>query len=131
VLPDKQPKEVAMPIDYAQIVKLAGSLSFQTFLIVCVGVLSYALVHLYQDNQAAFPQLAANTNAVVQIGQQVEALTTRINALESGLQVCLRIAPAHGVAASGLPTANALMPPIRLDGRPLSSLEEATATPGP
>lgn len=110
-----------MPIDFTQLVKLAQGLSFKTFLIVCVAVLSYAVVHLYQDNQAAWAQVQANTNSAAQVSQKVEVLVTHIAGLENDLRSCLRVAPAH---ASTMETYAPLWLPV-LNGQPVNSLDKS------
>jgi len=70
-----------MDFTLAQWLQLAGNLSFTGFLILCVGVLGYALYRLYLSNQTDWTQVQQNTKDIAQLNQNVEDLVTKIDQL--------------------------------------------------
>ena len=78
--------------------KIAQNLSFTGFLILCVGVLAYALYRLYLITQTDWSQVQANTQSIVQLNQSVAALTAKVDQLVTELNASNHTATAMSPA---------------------------------
>lgn len=87
--------------------KIAQNLSFTGFLILCVGVLAYALYRLYLDTQTDWNQVQANTQNIAQLNQSVEALVTKVDQLVTQLHTSNHVAPALSASLPVPPVAPA------------------------
>jgi len=72
-------------MDYDKIVKVAQNLSFTTFLILCLAIMSYGMVRLYNDIRVDATQVQSSLQSVTRLNQDVEALVRRVDRL---VEVC-------------------------------------------
>jgi len=68
-------------MDYEKVVKIAQSLSFTTFLILCLVVMSYGMVRLYTDIRVDTVQVQMSLQSVSRLDQDVGALVQRVDRL--------------------------------------------------
>ena len=75
------------PLDLEQWLKISQNLSFTSFLLLCVGVLAYALYRLYLYSRVDWSQVQQNATAIIQMNQNIAQLITKIDQLISELHV--------------------------------------------
>jgi len=68
-------------MDYEKVVKIAQSLSFTTFLILCLVVMSYGMVRLYTDIRVDATQVQVSLQSMSKLDQDVGALVQRVDRL--------------------------------------------------
>lgn len=74
-----------------QWLKLIDSLSFTSFLILCVGVLAYALYRLYLYGRTDWSQIQQNTQDISQLNQNVVALVAKMDQLITEIHLASHI----------------------------------------
>ena len=109
-------------MDLDQWIKLTENLSFTSFLILCVGVLAYALYRLYLYGRIDWTQVQQNTQDIAQLNQTVVTLIAKIDQLIAELHAANHhTAP----AASAAPWYTPPSPPP--DPHPVPSQGQATS----
>lgn len=87
-------------MEYERWIKMAQNLSFTTFLIVCVGIMSYGIVELYSDNRAGYERVEASVKTIEQLNVNFDRLIERLDRLLiGGRVVCISATPNPQVSA--------------------------------
>lgn len=86
-------------MDYERIVKLAQNISFTTFLILCLAIMSYGIVRLYTDSRSELTQVQTGLQSVNQLDSDVETLVRKVDRL---IEVCYPRSGIQSPAVSGL-----------------------------
>ncbi|MHB8627014.1 MAG: hypothetical protein ACYDBJ_06090 [Aggregatilineales bacterium] len=92
-------QEQTMDFNLDQWLKLTENLSFTSFLILCVGVLAYALYRLYLYSRTDWNQIQQNTQDIAQLNQTVATLVAKIDQLITQLHVTNHTSQASIAAA--------------------------------
>ena len=96
-----------MNIDPQEWLKIAQNLSFTSFLLLCVGVLTYALYRLYLYNRIDWIQVQQNANAIAQMNQNIGQLIAKIDQLINELHATQHLAASASFRPNFIaPTAN-------------------------
>jgi len=92
-----------MNIDPQEWLKIAQNLSFTSFLLLCVGVLAYALYRLYLYSRTDWAQVQQNADTVAQMNQNIAQLITKIDQLINELHTTQRLTTSASLTTSLIP----------------------------